>query len=155
MTGVPENLGGAVLSVILLLVFGIVRLLAGWIQSAPVTPDPWGQEAEVALAQAETLQVCHRCSAPQEPGAWFCPHCGSAVGPYNNWMPYVYVFSEGEVFRNGVMDRLRAGPLIVIGYILLSFDYLILAPIYLVLVLRNLARQRSDSAPGAADNRGG
>jgi len=153
VTAIPENLGGLVLSVILLLVFGLVRLLARWVQSAPVAPDPWGPETEWALAQAETPQACHRCSAPQDPGAWFCPHCGSAVGPYNNYMPYVDCFSEGEVFRNGVTNRLRCGPLIIGGYVLLSFNYLIFAPIYWVLLFRNLFQRRSEATSSPGENR--
>jgi hypothetical protein len=63
---------------------------------------------------------------PQPSTAWFCRHCGRAVGPYNNLMPFVQIFSEGEVFRNGTCDRLRSSPLILVGYFLLSLNFLAL-----------------------------
>jgi hypothetical protein len=53
-------------------------------------------------------------------------------------MPYVQIFSEGEVFRNGTSGRLRKSPLILIGYILISLGmYSFLAPIYLFSLLLN------------------
>lgn len=83
---------------------------------------------------------------PQEPGAWFCGNCGSAVGPYNNLMPYLNVFSEGEVFRNGVSSRLRNKPVIFIGYFLISLgSYAIFAPIYWFFLLSNLKRPANEA----------
>lgn len=137
----PDNLDGLLLSGVLLIAFGLIRLLAHWVRTAPTTPDPWGNEVETTLSDQVTPPVCLRCSTPQEPGAWFCPHCGTAVGPYNNLMPFVNVFSEGEVFRSGVLDRVRTGPLTLAGYVLLSFNYLVLAPVYLFLVMRHLLRR--------------
>ena len=96
---------------------------------------------------------------PQEPEAWFCKHCGAAVGPYNNLMPFLNVFSEGEVLRNGITHRFRNRPFIAFGYFLITlgfflgfaFDYPLLTGgifsffglVYLVSVLGNL-KQRSD-----------
>ncbi len=40
-------------------------------------------------------------------------------------MPYVQVFSEGEVLRCGTSDRLRKGLLIPIGYLLISVNFLV------------------------------
>jgi hypothetical protein len=94
--------------------------LVVWIRDAPVRPDPWDGEAEKQLQSAP--ETCPHCSTPQPPTAWFCEHCGRAVGPYNNLMPFLNVFSEGEVLRNGTGDRLRKSPLIVIGYFLISFN---------------------------------
>jgi hypothetical protein len=99
------------------------RLLA-WVRSAPTKPDPWDAEVEKEIEAAP--EICPHCSTPQPPTAWFCEHCGRAVGPYNNLMPYIQVFSEGEVLRNGTQDRMRKSPLIVIGYFLISFDFLVL-----------------------------
>ena len=78
-----------------------------WIREAPVRPDPWDAETEQKISEPDAQEVCPHCSTPQPPGAWFCAHCGRAVGPYNNLMPYVQVFSEGEVFRNGTSGRFR------------------------------------------------
>jgi hypothetical protein len=101
---------------------GFWRLIV-WVRDAPVTPDPWDAETEQQLEAAP--EICPHCSTPQPATAWFCEHCGRAVGPYNNLMPYVNVFSEGEVLRNGTHDRLRKSPLILIGYFLISFNYLV------------------------------
>jgi predicted metal-binding membrane protein len=58
-------------------------------------------------------------------------------------MPYIQVFSEGEVLRNGVNDKLRQNALIVAGYLLVSLNfYLVFAPIYWLLLFKNLKRQK-------------
>ena len=124
-----------------LVLAGLWRLIA-WVRDAPVTPDPWDAEVEQKLSEPETPEVCPHCSTPQSPTAWFCPHCGRAVGPYNNLMPYVQVFSEGEVFRNGTSGRLGNRPLIAIGFflIILGINPLLL-PIYGWLLLSHRRRR--------------
>ena len=127
-----------------LLALALFWRLIAWIREAPRTPDPWDAEVEQELQDPDLQQICHRCMTPQEPDAWFCKHCGAAVGPYNNLMPFLYVFSEGEVLRNGVSDRLRKRPLIVIGYFLLLLGmFPLFAPVYLFSLLLN---RRPDSA---------
>ena len=60
-------------------------------------------------------------------------------------MPYVHVFSEGEVFRNGTSGRLRKSPLILIGYVLISLGtYWFLAPIYWFSLLLNWNRSANE-----------
>lgn len=144
-TGDPNQIVGG-LGAGLLLLGGLWRLI-GWIRDAPVRPDPWNAEVEQRLADPEIREVCRHCSTPQEPGAWFCENCGSAIGPYNNLMPYLNVFSEGEVFRNGVTDRFRNKPVILIGYFLISLgSYAFFAPIYWFFLLSNLKRRSNDAA---------
>ncbi|MDD5139644.1 MAG: hypothetical protein PHY43_05210 [Verrucomicrobiales bacterium] len=92
-----------------LLLAGLWRL-AVWVRTAPVTPNPWSAEIEASLQADDATPICHRCLTPHSELAWFCEHCGSAVGTYNNWMPYIYVFSQGEVLRNGVTDKLCVIP---------------------------------------------
>ena len=112
----------------------------------PATPDPWDKEIEKSLHEPEAVEVCHRCFNPITPNSWFCTHCGCAVGPYNNLMPYLNYFSQGEVLRNGVNDKLRQNALIISGYLLVSLNlYMIFAPIYWILFFRNLQQQK-DSA---------
>jgi hypothetical protein len=119
---------------------GLWRLIV-WIRHAPHTPDPWGFEVEESLQQADATPICHRCLTPHQTDARFCEHCGSAVGTYNNWLPYIYIFSQGEVLRNGVTDKLRARPLTVIGYLIYSLgNYFILAPVYWFFFFKNLKR---------------
>jgi hypothetical protein len=137
----PERLVGEVVLAGLAFVLlwrGLVR--AGQI---PKSPDPWDEEIEKALHEPQAVEVCHRCFDPVTPGSWFCGHCGCAVGPYNNVMPYLDVFSQGEVLRNGVNDKLRQNVLIVAGYLLVSLDlYLVFAPVYWIFLFRNLKRQK-------------
>jgi hypothetical protein len=128
-----------------LLLAGLWRFI-GWIREAPRKPDPWDAEVEHRLEDPEIREVCRHCSTPQEPTAWFCENCGSAVGPYNNLMPYLNVFSEGEVFRNGVTDRFRNRPVVLIGYFLISLGcYTIFAPIYWFLLFSNLKRPPNET----------
>ena len=125
-----------------LMIAALWRLVV-WVRDAPRTPDPWDAEVEQKLQEPETQEVCHHCSTPQPPAAWFCSHCGRAVGPYNNLMPYVQVFSEGEVLRNGVSGRFRNRPLVTIGYLLIALAINpFFAPIYLFLLFFNLKRSR-------------
>ena len=122
------------------------RFKAFW--TAPVLPDPWPREVEDAVRSPEALPVCHRCLTPQDSPTWFCPECGTAVGPYNNIMPYLYIFSLGEVFRSGVEREARFTRLTVPGYILLALTEMpFLAPLYclrLFLNWRKVAKARSD-----------
>jgi hypothetical protein len=105
------------------LVLAALWWLIGWVRDAPVTPDPWDLAVEQKLQEPETPEVCPHCLTEQPPTAWFCKRCGRAVGPYNNVMPYLQIFSEGEVFRSGTSERLRKSPLILIGYLLLSLNF--------------------------------
>src|ERR1035437_1638902 len=115
--------------------------LVVWVRDAPTRPDPWDAETEQKLSEPEAVEVCHHCFTPQPTTAWFCEHCGSAVGPYNNLMPYVCIFSQGEVLRNGVHGRFRNKPVVLIGYFLISIGILaLLAPVYWFFLLSNLAR---------------
>ena len=116
-----------------------------WVRDAPVTPDPWDAATEEKLSAPETEQSCHHCSTPQKSDAWFCPHCGSAVGPYNNLMPFVCVFSMGEVLRNGVASKTRSNPMIIAGYVIYSLgNYLTFAPLYWVLFFTNLRASQKE-----------
>ena len=119
-----------------LVLYGLWLLIA-WVRDAPAKPDPWDAETAKQLAEPEAVEICPHCLTEQTSAAWFCQKCGRAVGPYNNLMPYVQVFSEGEVFRNGVAGRFRNRPLVLIGFILISLStYFVFAPVYLFLLFR-------------------
>ena len=133
----PNSLVGG-LAVVGLMLAGFWQLIV-WVRDSPVKPDPWDAGVEQQLEVAE--ETCPHCSTPQSSTAWFCHHCGRAVGPYNNLMPYICVFSQGEVFRNGATDRLRANPFTIAGYLIYSLcNYFIAAPIYWFFFFKNLKR---------------
>ena len=128
------------------LVLACLWRLAVLIRNAPVTPDPWDAETDHKLSEPDAEEVCPHCLTPQPPTARFCEHCGRAVGPYNNWMPYVCVSSEGEVFRNGTSGEVRRSPLTITGYLLSSIGcYSFLAPIYWFCLFSKLNRPRSEA----------
>jgi ribosomal protein L40E len=115
--------------------------LIAWVRRAPVRPDPWDAEIEKQLSGPDAVEVCPHCLTEQSSTAWFCRKCGSAVGPYNNLMPYVHIFSEGEVFRNGVAGRFRNRPLVLVGFILISLStYFVFLPVYLFVLLASWRR---------------
>lgn len=104
---------------------------ADWIRDLPVPPDPWDAEIASNLESPEATPVCHHCFSPQEHDRWFCPDCGTATGPYNNVMPYLAVFSRGEVLRNGVYHHIQYNGLSVFRYVIFSLcEYGVFAPIY-------------------------
>ncbi len=108
--------------------------------------DPWSKEEDDAVRQPDAVPVCHRCFEPQVEPAWFCRNCGAAIGSYNNAIPFVYLFSMGEVWRSGVEPKARFTWLTVPGYIIVSlFEVPYLAPLYWVRLFfnwRRLSRQR-------------
>jgi hypothetical protein len=132
------------LGVIGLLIFAFWRLIL-WVRAATPKPEPWGAEIEAALQSDDATPVCHRCLTPHSNTAWFCEHCGSAVGAYNNLMPFVDVFSQGEVLRNGVTDKFRASPFLITGYLRYSLvNYFIFAPLFWFFFFKNLRQQKVD-----------
>ena len=120
----------------------VAARLVRWLFAGPVTPDPWGEQISAQIDNFESMPVCHRCLTEHSSIAHFCPQCGAAVGGFNNVMPYEYVFSEGEVLRNGTMANVPLRFPIVAGYLLLSLSaYAIFAPVYWFFLFRNLARR--------------
>ncbi len=144
----------AVLGVAGLSLAAFWRLIV-WVRTATPKPEPWGEEIEASLQAKDATPICHRCLTPHSDVAWFCEHCGSAVGTYNNWMPYVYVFSQGEVLRNGVAHKLRASPFLIAGYLLYSLvSYAIFAPLFWFFFFKNLKRlkmESPDESPAAVE----
>lgn len=126
-----------------------------WVRESPVSPDPWDAALEKKLSEPEAVEICPHCLTEQSSTAWFCEKCGSAVGPYNNLMPYVMIFSQGEVFRNGVTDKLRASPLTIVGYLFYSsFNYFLFAPIYWFFFFKNLKRIKTEMVEQPAEVEG-
>ena len=112
------------------------------VRKSPRTPDPWDAKTEQELSEAK--EVCPHCLTEQPTTAWFCKGCGRAIGPYNNLMPYVQIFSEGEVFRNSTNRHFQKRPWILFGYFLIfGAMFPLLAPFYLVWLLTNWKRSNT------------
>jgi hypothetical protein len=127
--------------------FILWRGLVRWFRR-PASPDPWGPEITEALKSPESTPICPHCQTPHEHARWFCSDCGRAVGDYNNWNPYLYLFSIGEVLREGTSGPIRKSWLTVVGYLILSLaEYLIFAPLYWYFLFRNLARKPAPTEP--------
>ncbi len=109
-----ELMALVVLGIVVVALYRVVL----WLMEAERTADPWGEEIDKALEQDDAVPVCHHCLTPQRHNGWFCPECGATVGPYCNYLPFVYLFSQGEVVRAGVTERFRRSPLIVVGLVL-------------------------------------
>ena len=139
----------ALTALVALVICGLaVYRLFQWVMEAPGTLDPWEKDAAEPLNQEQAVPLCVHCLTPQEHNGWFCPECGATVGPYCNYLPYVYIFSEGEVLRAGVMERLQRSSFVIVGFFLLSLaTFSIAAPVYWFFLLKNL--QRAPTPPEA------
>lgn len=116
----------------------LIDWLIRWIRSATPQADPWGREVEEELEATSAVPLCLKCLEPQRQESWFCPECGHGVGPYNNLSPYLYIFSLGEAFRNGVADETRVTRFVLLGYFMISFaQFGLLAPVYWFFLLKN------------------
>jgi hypothetical protein len=126
------------------------RALAWWRERPP--PDPWEEELDAAVRHIDATPLCHRCFEPQPPIGWFCHRCGSPVGSYNNWMPYIWIFSLGEVLLSGVGPRARYSMLTIPGYVLVALgEFGPFGLIYLARVfwnMRRLENQPPDTGAG-------
>ncbi len=139
----PNEQALVALAILAILGLAVYRLVV-WLAGAKRTADPWGDEVDEALNQDDAVPLCHHCFTPQQHQGWFCPECGATAGPYCNYLPYIYVFAQGEVLRAGVTERFRLRPIIVIGYVLFSLSmYAIAAPIYWFFLFRNLRRSKA------------
>jgi hypothetical protein len=143
------------LAVLVILAIGgfFIYWFIRWVSKAPRTVDPWGEQLDQEVNEQGAVSLCHHCLTPQEHNGWFCPRCGATVGPYSNYMPYIYVFSQGEVLRAGVTERLRPSALIILGFMLLSlgmFDivglFALALPIYWFFLFQNLRHNERPTA---------
>ncbi len=137
--------------VVMLLTGAAVWLVVQWIRTAASKPEPWDAHWEKTLEEGDAPPVCEHCSAPYAETDWFCPGCGASVGAYNNYSPYLYLFSLGEGLRRGTSGAVPVNWLSVGGYMLLSLAFFfILAPIYWVMLWLNLSQHGRQASPGPA-----
>ena len=125
--------------------------LIHWLRSISIPADPWDAETSEKLNDPDAIPVCHHCFTPQEHDRWLCPECGAAVGPYNNYLPLIRIFSLGEVARLGSYGQVRRTPLTIIGFLVFGIsEYNVFAPIYWYSFLVNL--RRCSTAPQIDDD---
>jgi hypothetical protein len=137
--------------VFMVLIALLMRRFFLWVKEGPVTPDPWAKEDDDAVKQTDAVPLCPRCLSPQEEDCRFCAACGSATGLYNNWSPYLYIFSMGEVLRLGTGGSIQTNLVTVLGYLLLSVaQYTVFAPVYWFLFFRNLGRIQREAMTSQA-----
>lgn len=75
--------------------------------------------------------LCLNCAAPQGGHRWFCPKCGFPGGEYVVLMPYLQIFTVGEVLRRGVTGPPEKGFAIKAGLVVYSLtQYAVFAPLY-------------------------
>jgi hypothetical protein len=130
---------------VILGIYFVIYLVTYLAMKTPARADPWDIEITKAVEDPQALPLCHRCFTPQDHLGWFCPVCGAAVGRYNNWMPYVNVFSEGEVLRAGTKDHIRPSLLVIADYLLYSLAaYFVFAPMYWYFLFRNMRKRQRE-----------
>ena len=116
-------------------------------------PDPWPAELDAAVRAPDAIPVCHHCTTPCSLPVWFCPACGASVGPYNNILPFVRIFSSGEVLRSGLQPTARFTLLTVPGYIFLAMHLVIfLAPFYYLRLVANYLKIKRYSKTKAGES---
>jgi len=141
-------------------------LIRAWWHSLE-TPNPWPDELDIAVRAPDAITVCHHCTTPCDLPVWFCPACGAAIGPYNNVMEYINIFSVGEALRSRVGPEAHFTPFRTIAYVAVGLaEYTVFAPLYFIRLYRNFQRLKhrqnegpnrasdatSEPAPGAASS---
>jgi hypothetical protein len=151
----------AVLATAGIFIFIAIRTIL-WLAEGPRQPDPWDETVTALINEPEATRLCHRCMTPHDQAVHFCSECGAAVGDYNNLLPWVNTFSEGEVFRNGAVLPVRRSPLVIGGYLVSSFAayamfggtfsilFAVLVLLYWFRFFKNLAAQKPGEC-GAAE----
>ena len=111
----------------------IQRTYRFFFERKPLYEDPWSPEDDAAAKHPAASKLCLRClqPIPPAPQVWFCPNCGAATGDCNNSMPFLYIFSMGELLRRGVVGKPEKGFLPKLFLVFFSIgQYAVFAPIY-------------------------
>ncbi len=130
----PQNLI-AVVGVVGALGIILVRWILELLRDIP--PDPWPAELDQAVRRRDATPVCVECLSPQDARGWFCPHCGFPTGEYVPVLPYLYIFSWGELLRRGVTGPPDRNLGRVLGFAVFSMtQYSLFFPIYWFWLIR-------------------
>jgi hypothetical protein len=141
----PERIGVVITaSVAAVLVWRGLR----WFFTGQAGPNPWDEETEARIQQADATPLCTRCLEPQDPGVKFCRNCGLPVDSLVPFSPYLYAFALGDVLATGTTRNFKVNWLTMTGYLLLSFaSYAVFAPFYWFFLLRNVRRMNNPAWP--------
>lgn len=134
----------------LFIAVGIVAVfcwrLLRWMSSGTRTADPWDETVAAAIQNAPPL--CHKCLVPQDHDGWFCPNCGASVGPYNNYLPNMWMFAHGEMLRSGTCEPVRRKAGLILFYLVIPLaTFAIFAPFYWCAFLLNLGKTPQSDPP--------
>ena len=96
--------------------------------------DPWVAE----LSEKETKEIfdegnalCVNCVHPDSNPRWFCDYCGCPTGHYSPYMPFVYLYWIGWLFRSGVDGSVKLTKFRVLGFMVTSLmEYGFFVPLY-------------------------
>lgn len=136
-----EVLLGALAITLVTLVLG--WRLVRWFVAGRPGPNPWDEETERSIQQPGASPLCRRCLEPYAESARYCSHCGLPVDSLVPLSPFHQQFALGDVLLTGTQRRFPVNWLTITGYLFLSTaQYLIFAPVYWFLLLRNIRRQR-------------
>ena len=120
--------------------------LVKWLGGAKPKPDPWDQETEDRIQQADAVPICTRCLEPYESACHYCPNCGLPVDTLAPFSPYLYIFVLGDALLTGTNRAFPVNWLTVTGFLLLSAaQYTLLAPVYWYFLFRNIGRMGGKS----------
>jgi hypothetical protein len=146
VTDSPEWSVGVPVLLFLLCIGGYV--FVRWLLLGPVSPDPWDKAVAADLADDRAVPLCHRCLAPHDPQADFCPECGATVGQYTNLLPYPYIFSVGDTLRLGTSGEFRRTPFTILGFLVFAcVEYTVFAPWYWIRFFQGKPPHRPPALP--------
>jgi hypothetical protein len=138
-----------IFAIVGLVLFGCWRL-ARWFFGGKPGPNPWDEKTEESIQRPDATPLCRRCLEPHEESARYCPNCGLPVDSMVTLSPFHQMFALGDVLLTGTQRKFPVNWLTITGYVLLSvIQYLIFAPFYWFLLMRNVRRLKAD----ASDNR--
>ncbi len=106
-------------------------ILKKWIESIPITPDPWDEIIDENQLE-EALPICIKCFKEVEnKNQHYCSKCGHITGEYTRYIPFVNLAFNYSIFGNLWNDLIGKDKSLfkrVFSFILI----LLLAPIMLI-----------------------